>query len=122
MLSRKQIARHIEKCSVCDEQRSRVASAAALFGGEGEAFAAQLVALRTKILGAAAAAMDAAEPLWFTADGWDDDGWPPQDAAFAARGAAAPPRPARRVAGRGVVAAHRRHRHRRRGAHQHGGR
>ena len=84
MLSRKQIARHIEKCSVCDEQRSRVASAAALFGGEGEAFAAQLVSLRTRILGAAAAAMDAAEPLWFTADGWDDDGWPPQDAAFAA--------------------------------------
>ena len=84
VLSRKQVARHIEKCSVCDEQRSRVASAAALLGGEGEAFAAQLVALRTRILEAAAAAMDAAEPLWFTADGWDDDGWPPQDPAFAA--------------------------------------
>jgi RNA polymerase sigma factor (sigma-70 family) len=84
VLSRKQVARHIEKCSVCDEQRSRVASAAALLGGEGEAFAAGLVALRTRILEAAAAAMDVAEPLWFTADGWDDDGWPPQDAAFAA--------------------------------------
>ncbi|HZZ97272.1 MAG TPA: sigma-70 family RNA polymerase sigma factor [Jatrophihabitantaceae bacterium] len=84
VLSRKQVARHIEKCSVCDEQRSRVASAAALLGGEGEAFAAGLVSLRTRILEAAAAAMDAAEPLWFTADGWDDNGWPPQDPAFAA--------------------------------------
>ena len=120
VLSRKQVARHIEKCSVCDEQRSRVASAAALLGGEGEAFAAQLVSLRTRILGAAAAAMEAAEPLWFSADGWDDDGWPPQDPVFAAE-------EERRRRGRlaallvaGVVAAHRRHRDRRRSAHEHG--
>jgi RNA polymerase sigma factor (sigma-70 family) len=78
-LLRKQVARHIEKCSVCDNQRSRVASMAALLGGEGEAFAARLVALRRRILDAAAAAMSMGEPVAFPANGW-----PPADPVFAA--------------------------------------
>jgi RNA polymerase sigma factor (sigma-70 family) len=77
VLSRKQIARHIEKCAVCDEQRSRVASAAALLGGEGEAFAARLVALRSRILDAATTAMRSTAPVAFAADGW-----PPPDPVF----------------------------------------
>lgn len=75
-LRRKQLARHIEKCATCDDQRSKVASAAALFG-EGTAFAARLVSLRTQILAAAAAAMHEALP----ADPWSD-GWPPADPVF----------------------------------------
>jgi RNA polymerase sigma factor (sigma-70 family) len=77
-LRRKQIARHIEKCATCDDQRSKVASAAALFG-EGTAFAARLVSLRTSILEVAAAAMREALPV----DPWDG-GWPPGDPVFAA--------------------------------------
>jgi RNA polymerase sigma factor (sigma-70 family) len=92
-LLRKQLARHIEKCSICDNQRSRVASMAALLGGEGEAFAARLVSLRRRILDAAAAAMGgatmgaaagaaamgAAAPAAFATGGW-----PPADPVFAA--------------------------------------
>jgi RNA polymerase sigma factor (sigma-70 family) len=77
-LRRKQLARHIEKCATCDDQRSRVASAAALLG-EGTAFAARLVSLRTRILEAAAAAMHEGLP----ADPWDG-GWPPGDPVYGA--------------------------------------
>ena len=48
-LRRKQIARHIDKCEICSEQRKRVATPLALLG-EGRAFAADLVALRMRIL------------------------------------------------------------------------
>jgi RNA polymerase sigma factor (sigma-70 family) len=75
-LRRKQIARHIESCATCDDQRSRVASAAALFG-EGTAFAARLVSLRTRILDAAAAAMQSELPV----TPWEG-GWPPADPVF----------------------------------------
>lgn len=78
-LRRKQLARHIEKCATCDDQRSRVASGAALLGGEGEAFAARLVSLRTRILDAAAAAMRAEAALTPWAGGW-----PPADPVLGA--------------------------------------
>ena len=95
-LLRKQVARHIEKCSICDKQRSRVASMAALLGGEGEAFAARLVSLRRRILDAAAAAMQAGELVAF-----DNDGWPPADPAFVAEQS---DRRRRRLAGLLIVA------------------
>ncbi len=79
-LRRKQIARHIEKCSICTEQQRRVATPAALLG-EGTAFAADLVALRLRVLTAAAAALPIRPP---GGGGWVD-GWPPVDPVFGTR-------------------------------------
>ncbi len=77
-LRRKQLARHIENCEVCDEHRSRVATPAALFG-EGRAFAAELVALRSRIL--AAAGVHIASGGRAGAGEWRN-GWPPADRVF----------------------------------------
>ncbi len=75
-LRRKQIARHIDKCAICTEQRRRVATPVALLG-EGTAFAAELVGLRTRILAAAADAMaNAPKATW-------PGGWPPADIQLA---------------------------------------
>jgi RNA polymerase sigma factor (sigma-70 family) len=79
-LRRKRIAHHIDKCAVCTAHRDRVATPAALLG-EGTAFAADLVGLRSRVLVAASAA-SAGEyvggGLWVT-------GWPPVDPEFAGR-------------------------------------
>jgi RNA polymerase sigma factor (sigma-70 family) len=68
-LRRKQIARHIDNCEVCAAQERRVASPAALLG-DGQAYGLDLVALRMRVLAAAAAAMPGV--AW-------RDGWPPAD-------------------------------------------
>lgn len=54
-LRRKQIARHIDDCETCETQRRRVATPAALLG-EGQAFAAGYIGLRTKVLAASSRA------------------------------------------------------------------
>jgi RNA polymerase sigma factor (sigma-70 family) len=75
-LRRKQITRHIDQCGTCTEQRRRVATPIALLG-EGTAFAAELVGLRTRILAAAADAMaNAPKATW-------PGGWPPADVQLA---------------------------------------
>jgi RNA polymerase sigma factor (sigma-70 family) len=51
-LHRKQIARHIDGCEVCDTRRRRLATPAALLG-EGQAAVAGFLALRPRILAAA---------------------------------------------------------------------
>ena len=79
-LRRKQIARHIDGCDICRDQRDRVATPIALLG-EGKAFAADLVALRMRILAAASGALFAppsAEAGW-------SNGWPPADPEFGRR-------------------------------------
>ena len=50
-LRRKQIARHIDGCETCEARRRRIATPAALLG-EGQAFAAGYIGLRTRILNA----------------------------------------------------------------------
>jgi RNA polymerase sigma factor (sigma-70 family) len=89
-LRRKQIARHIESCEVCSERERRIASPAALLG-EGRAYAMDLVALRSRILSAAALA---APPT----HAWRD-GWPPADRLLSR------PRKRRRIAVAGAAAA-----------------
>ena len=81
-LRRKQIARHIDKCDICTERRNRVATPLALLG-EGTAFAADLVALRLRILTAAAGAMVNAPSSGPGGGKSWSGGWPPTDAVFA---------------------------------------
>jgi RNA polymerase sigma factor (sigma-70 family) len=80
-LRRKQIARHIDGCDICRDQRDRVATPIALLG-EGKAFAADLVALRMRILAAASGALLA--PPSAADAGWSN-GWPPVDPEFGRR-------------------------------------
>jgi RNA polymerase sigma factor (sigma-70 family) len=84
-LRRKQIARHIDKCDICSERRKRVATPLALLG-EGTAFAADLVAMRLRILTAAAGAMVNVPANQLNgrpeAKHWPG-GWPPADPQFA---------------------------------------
>lgn len=80
-LVRKRVNRHIESCKVCTAHRDRVASLAFLLG-DGDAFAAELDALRDRILAAA----DAAVTFGAGTAGWVD-GWPPADPIMAAAGA-----------------------------------
>jgi RNA polymerase sigma factor (sigma-70 family) len=81
-LRRKQITRHIDRCDTCTEQRKRVATPLALLG-EGTAFAAELVALRMRILATASAAM--AVPGAPTGTIQWRGGWPPSDPEFRPR-------------------------------------
>jgi RNA polymerase sigma factor (sigma-70 family) len=98
-LTRKRVNRHIESCGTCAAQRDRVASLAFLLG-DGDAFAAELDALRERILAAAGAAAgfsgahtgasfsiaDAAASVTAGAEtlaGWVG-GWPPADQIMAA--------------------------------------
>lgn len=80
-LVRKRVNRHVESCKVCTAHRDRVASLAFLLG-DGDAFAAELDALRDRILAAA----DAAVTVDAGTAGWVD-GWPPADPIMAAAGA-----------------------------------
>ncbi len=95
-LQKKKIKRHIDKCTICGEQRDRVAAPAALLGqglghgvgvgggggGESPADAADLASLRGPILTAAATAARATViglPVAVASDTDWVDGWPPPD-------------------------------------------
>ncbi len=75
-LLRKRVARHIEDCSLCQEQEKRVASPAALLGA-GTAFAMPIpIGLRSHILDTAYEARSGSIVVP-PSDPWND-GWPPK--------------------------------------------
>jgi RNA polymerase sigma factor (sigma-70 family) len=93
VLMRKRVARHVESCAVCDEERSRMLTPAALLGGA-PVFIPAPAWLRDHTLTAAHAKLSRSESHAAGADGPESDvsesGGPPTAGGSAGSNAAAP--------------------------------